>query len=89
MKRISTDTIARTICLVFALVNQVLAIFGKDVLPFTNDEIYQTVSLVATLITSLLAWWKNNSFTKEAIEADMMLMEERIMKAKLESAKED
>lgn len=73
MKRISTDTIARTICLVFALVNQVLAIFGKNVLPFTNDEIYQTVSLVATLSTSLLAWWKNNSFTSAAIEADKLM----------------
>ena len=73
MKHISTDTIARTICLVFALVNQVLAIFGKDVLPFTNDEIYQTVSLVATLSTSLLAWWKNNSFTSAAIEADKLM----------------
>ena len=73
MKRISTDTIARTICLVFALINQVLAIFGKDVLPFTNDEIYQTVSLVATLSTSLLAWWKNNSFTSAAIEADKLM----------------
>ena len=73
MKRISTDTIARTICLVFALVNQVLAIFGKNVLPFTNDEIYQTVSLVATLSTSLLAWWKNNSFTSAAIEADRLM----------------
>ena len=73
MKRISTDTIARTICLVFALVNQVLAIFGKNVLPFTNDEIYQAVSLVATLSTSLLAWWKNNSFTSAAIEADRLM----------------
>lgn len=73
MKRISTDTITRTICLVFALVNQVLAIFGKNVLPFTNDEIYQTVSLVATLSTSLLAWWKNNSFTSAAIEADKLM----------------
>lgn len=73
MKRISTDTIARTICLVFALANQILAIYGKEVLPFTNDEIYQTVSLVATLSTSLLAWWKNNSFTSAAIEADKLM----------------
>lgn len=73
MKFISTDTIARTICLAFALINQALAIFGKEVLPFTNDEIYQTVSLVATLITSLIAWWKNNSFTSAAIEADRLM----------------
>ena len=68
--KISADTIARTICLALALVNQILAVFGKDVLPFAEDNIYQTVSLIATLITSGAAWWRNNSFTKAAIEAD-------------------
>lgn len=67
---IKADTIARTIVLGLALINQLLAVAGKEVLPFTNDDIYQVVSLVATFITSGVAWWKNNSFTKAAIEAD-------------------
>lgn len=67
---IKADTIARTIVLALALINQLLAVAGKEVLPFTNDDIYQVVSLVATFITSGVAWWKNNSFTKAAIEAD-------------------
>lgn len=74
---IKADTIARTIVLALALINQLLAVAGKEVLPFTNDDIYQVVSLVATFITSGIAWWKNNSFTKAAIEADTYLTEVR------------
>lgn len=39
--KIQPDTIARTIVLVLALVNQALAIFGKEALPFTEDQVYQ------------------------------------------------
>ena len=70
MKSIKLDTIARTIVLALALINQVLAIVGKDALPFTEDSVYQICTLIATLITSGIAWWKNNSFTQAAIEAD-------------------
>ena len=70
MKNIKSDTIARTFVLALALINQVLAIVGKDALPFTEDNIYQICTLIATLITSGIAWWKNNSFTQPAIEAD-------------------
>lgn len=70
MKSIKADTIARTIVLALALINQVLAIVGKDALPFTEDNVYQICTLIATLITSGIAWWKNNSFTQAAIEAD-------------------
>ena len=71
--KIKADTMARTAVLLLALVNQVLAILGKEVLPFTNDEIYQAVSLVGTIVASVVAWWKNNSFTKAAVDADEYL----------------
>ena len=70
---VKSDTIARTIVLFLALANQVLVIAGKDVLPITEDQVYQIVSLVATIAASAWAWWKNNSFTKNAIEADKVL----------------
>ncbi len=72
---INSGTIARTICLFLALSNQLLLIFGKEVLPFAEEEVYQLVSLIFTIISSCAAWWKNNSFSKAAIEADKFLSE--------------
>lgn len=63
-------TIIRTTLLYLALFNQILVIAGKSPLPISNEEVEQIVSLSATVITSLIAWWKNNSFTQKAIEAD-------------------
>lgn len=75
MNKVKADTIARTIILTLALVNQCLAIAGKEALPFTEDMVYQVVTLIATIGASAWAWWKNNSFTKNAIEADKVLAE--------------
>lgn len=77
MKFIKADTIARTIVLVLALINQVLAIVGKEALPFAEDEVYQICSLIATIVTSGIAWWKNNSFTQAAIAGDELMKEKK------------
>ena len=73
MSNVKTETIVRTIVLLFALANQALAIFGKEALPFTEDQVYQVVTLIVTIASTAWAWWKNNSFTKNAIEADKVL----------------
>lgn len=73
MNTVNPKTIARTIVLFIALANQMLAIAGKEVFPVTEDQVYQIVSLIATVGASVWAWWKNNSFTKAAIEADKVL----------------
>ena len=67
---ISSDTIARTIILVLALVNQILAIEGKSAISFANSDIYQLVSLCWNIGASIAAWWKNNSFTQAALAGD-------------------
>lgn len=71
--RISTDTIARTIVLALALINQVLAIMGKGTIQIAENDVYQFVSLAWTIISAIIAWWYNNSFTKHAIRADKYL----------------
>ena len=73
MTSIKTETIIRTLVLLMALVNQILAIAGKDMLPIYESDVVQFVSLYATLASTLWAWWKNNSFTEEAIQADAYL----------------
>lgn len=72
---ISAGTIARTIVLLLALANQILAMCGKQVLNIADDDIYQVVSILFTIGASAVAWWKNNSFTQEAIKADEIMAE--------------
>lgn len=73
--RANKETIARTICLIIALVNQVLAILGKGTIDIADDTIYQLVTLIFTVGASLVAWWKNNSFSHEAMLADEVMKE--------------
>ena len=67
---ISAGTIARTACLLLALTNQVLSALGKPVLPIESATVEQLVTAGITTVTALIAWWKNNSFTPAALEAD-------------------
>lgn len=73
MKNISKGTIIRTACLILTLINAGLAIFGKSPLPIDDAMIEQVVSFVFVAASSLAAWWKNNSFSKDAIQADRFL----------------
>ena len=67
---ISAGTVARTACLLLALVNQVLSALGKPVLPIESATVEQLVTAGITTVTALVARWKNNSFTPAALEAD-------------------
>lgn len=78
--KIKKETIIRTIVLLLALANQVLAICGKNAIPITEDEVYQLVTLLVTIASTLWAWWKNNSFTQEALQADAYLEQLREQK---------
>ncbi|GGH83496.1 SPP1 family holin [Pullulanibacillus pueri] len=70
MKNISKSTIIRTVVLVVMIINQVLAVFHKSPLPFSDEEVENGISTVLTIASAVWAWWKNNSFTKAAIQAD-------------------
>lgn len=72
-KRVSAETIIRTVVLAVTLINSVLTAAEKNPLPFAENELYDILSSLATLGASVWAWWKNNSFTKNAIEADEAL----------------
>ena len=73
--KIKTETIIRTVVLAIALLNQALTAMGKNPLPFADETLYEFISILITFIASGWAWWKNNSFTKNAIEADAVLTE--------------
>lgn len=73
MNTVKKDTIIRTIVLIVALINQALTLAGKNPLPFEDEEIVTVLSYAFTAAASLWAWWKNNSFTQNAIKADKVL----------------
>ena len=70
LHKISPSTIARTAALALALTNQILSTTGHAVLPIESAQLEQLVSTGLTVAAALVSWWKNNSFTPEAIEAD-------------------
>lgn len=72
---VSAGTIARTVTLALALINQLLTAFGYNVIDVSDETINTLVSTVFTIVAAIIAFWKNNSFTKEAIKADEVLKE--------------
>lgn len=67
---VTPEVWARTVILFLALVNQILAILGKEQIPFAENDIYQICSLIATFVSAIWAWWKNNSFSESAQAGD-------------------
>lgn len=67
------ETLIRTVILIYALVNQILTYKGHSILPIGEEQVTELTSIAFTIVTALVAWWKNNSFTAEAIEADKYL----------------
>ena len=70
---VTPATIARTICLALALANQLLSSTGHAVLPIEDEQVETLVSVGATIVIAVWNWWKNNSFTQPALQADAHL----------------
>lgn len=72
---ISAGTIARTIILVLALVNQLLTAMSHSVINISDESINTLISTGFTIVSAIVAWWKNNSFTQSALKADEVMRE--------------
>ena len=70
--KISAGTIARTIILLLALINQCLSMAGVS-LPIEDEQVETIITTAWTVIAALIAWWKNNSFTQAALEGDKLM----------------
>lgn len=68
--KVSNGTIARTIILALALVNQALQMSGHSVIPIDETAISDFISYAFLGVSTIVAWWKNNSFTQKALAAD-------------------
>lgn len=73
MNKIKVATMTRTAVLFLALANQILSATGHSPIPMDDAQLEQLISTGMTVGAAIWAWWKNNSFTKEAIAADNYL----------------
>ena len=72
---ITSGTIARTIILVLALLNQLLTAMGHSVINISDESVNTLISTGFTIVMAIVAWWKNNSFTQSALKADEVMRE--------------
>ncbi|PAD70899.1 phage holin [Bacillus sp. 7586-K] len=86
MKSLDKGTVIRTVLLFIALVNQTLIMFGKPIIPIEEgqitslvDGIYLVGSVTFTIVTTVIAWFKNNYVTtkgnsqKKALQAQGLI----------------
>ena len=73
---VSVGTWTRTMLMILTLINVGLAAFNKPLIEVKTEEIYTIVSVGLAGVVGLLNYWKNNSFTKAAQEADRYLHEQ-------------
>lgn len=71
--KIETGTIVRTATLVLALINQILSVSGKPILPIEDAQVELLLSTGITVVVALVNWWKNNSFTQPALESNKLM----------------
>ncbi|MEK5498440.1 phage holin [Bacillus altitudinis] len=70
MKTFDKGTVIRTVLLFIALINQTLVMFGQTVLPISEEQVqtvgealYVAGSTIFTMVTAVMAWFKNNYVT--------------------------
>lgn len=73
--KIQPDTIARTIILALALINQLLSATGHAVIPIEDETIESLVSYIVTVVVAIWTYWKNNSWTQAALRGDQVMHE--------------
>lgn len=71
--KISKGTIVRTIMLVIVIINLVLKQLGHDLINVSESEILSAVEMLIELAVIAVSFWKNNSYTQNAIKADEFL----------------
>ena len=74
---ITAGTLARTIILALALINQILSATGHPVLPIEDAQIETLVTTGWTVVAAIVAYWKNNSWTAAAKAGDEIMQQEK------------
>lgn len=67
----SIDTKKRTIFFIIAWIFSIYSLIHNLIVNgFAVETVESLIAIILSCIASVLTWWKNNSFTTEAIKAD-------------------
>ncbi|UNY48489.1 holin [Bacillus phage rho14] len=87
MKKFDKGTVVRTVLLLIALINQTMLMFGKSPLDITEgqvnqlaDALYTAGSVIFTISTTLVAWFKNNYVTEKGHKQRTVLKQQDLTK---------
>ena len=76
LKGVPTATWVRIVGLFIILANQVsISIFKFQLVPFGDEEIYEGVSTILTIVISLIAGWKDTPLTVAAQKGNKVTKE--------------
>ena len=70
LKKVKISTWVRLLMMIIALVSYLAKEFGLIPPEVTENDVYNIVIAIFTVVSFLQAYWKNNSFTEAAQEAD-------------------
>lgn len=89
LKKLDKGTVIRTVLLLLAFANQGLAVFGKEALPFSDDQVssfietaYYIGSFILAAVAALVAWFKNNYLTAKGQQQKAVLKANNLTNAK-------
>lgn len=89
LKKMDKGTVIRTVLLLLAFANQGLAVFGKEALPLSDDQVSNLIemihyvgSFILTAVVALVAWFKNNYVTAKGQQQKEVLKANNLTKAK-------
>lgn len=77
--KVSKATIVRTFVYIVALVNMTLTVLGKNPLPYPTEDIENAFTILLDCGAGLVGFWKNESYTKEAIISDSQMKANKII----------
>ena len=61
-----TKALITLVILILTMINQALQLAGYSTIPFAPEKVEQFLSMLATAIVSVYAWWKNQNISPEA-----------------------
>lgn len=82
--KITKGTIIRTIALAVVLFNLLLKALGKPLIEYDEGTVMHWLEYIIEIAVILVTFWKNNSFSPEAIKADNFLQNLRASKYETE-----